>query len=59
MMRLVAIPMGVLGCGVVLFACVSCGLLAAFLQSLHVLSGETVVAEIIMSPIQTDAQGTI
>lgn len=57
MMRLVAIPMGVLGCGVVLFACVSCGLLGAFLQSLHVLSGETVVAEIIMSPIQTDAQG--
>jgi len=57
MARLVAIPMGLLGCGVLFFLCISVSAIALFLQSLSVLSGETVVAEVIMSPIQTDSRG--
>ncbi|GEM_PF-2501119 len=57
MARLVAIPMGLLGCGVLFFLCISVSAIGLFLQSLSVLTGETVVAEVIMSPIQTDAQG--
>ncbi len=57
MTKLVAIPMGLLGCGVLFFLCISVSAIGLFLQSLSVLSGETVVAEVVMSPIQTDTQG--
>jgi len=57
MTRLVAIPVVMLACGVLFFLCVSVSAIGLFLQSLSVLTGETVVAEVVMSPIQTDAQG--
>jgi hypothetical protein len=57
MARLVAIPMGLLGCGVLFFLCISVSAIGLFLQSLSVLNGETVVAEVIMSPIQSNSQG--
>lgn len=48
---------GTLGVLVVVLFCGMVTTIALFLQSLAVLTGETVVAEVIMSPIEADANG--
>jgi hypothetical protein len=42
---------------VALFACGTCAFLGLFLQTLLVLEREVIAAEVLMSPIQTDANG--
>jgi len=57
MRRVVKISVGTAVFAVLIGACFSLGSLALFLQTFFALTRETPVAEVIMSPIQTDEKG--
>jgi hypothetical protein len=55
--RIFALSTGCLSTLVVIFACGTCAFLGLFLQTLFVLEREVIAAEVVMGPLQTDANG--